>query len=158
VFFAASVLFGLLAGAGAGTTPKLPALAEASKRATLVVFGQVVRVEQGARPVATLQIEHVAKGEAAGEVSFFADKVGCCLPRATIGSRVLAFLELSGLDSPRFHLVGDSDASLDAFPHGERDYVAMTDMTGIQLPKSMCDPSVTHGLYACTASSTPCSR
>jgi hypothetical protein len=151
MIFAASILFGALAGAGAGATPKLPSLAEASNRASLVVFGQVVRVEQSARPVATLEIEYVAKGEATGEVSFFADKVGCCLPRATIGSRILAFLEPSGLGSPRFRFVGDSDASLDAFSHGERDYVAMTRMTGIQLPKSLCDRSVKHGLYDCTA-------
>jgi hypothetical protein len=151
MIFAASVLFGLVAGAGTGTTPKLHGLAEASKRATLVVFGQVVRVEQGARPIATLHIEHVAKGEAAGEVSFFADKVGCCLPRAAIGTRILAFLEPSGLESPRFRFVGDSDASLDAFNQGERNYVATTHMTGIQLPESVCDRSVTHGLYDCTA-------
>jgi hypothetical protein len=151
MIFHASILLGLLAGAGAGTTPKLPSLAEASKRATLVVFGQVVRLEQGARPVATLEIEHVAKGGATGEVSFFADKVGCCLPRAIIGSRILAFLEPSGLDSPRFRFVGDTDASLDVFPHGGTYYLAMSRTTGIQLPKSVCDPSVKHGLYDCTA-------
>src|SRR5258707_12855337 len=74
-----------------------PSLKGAAGVASFIVWGRVERFEHlDGRPLATIRVEHVAKGDAPGVLSFFAEPMGDYEPSATIGGYGLFFLEPSG--------------------------------------------------------------
>jgi hypothetical protein len=134
-----------------GQASARPNLREAADAATVIVFGQVEKIDRSrGRPIATMHVEHVAKGNGAETMSFFADPHGQYEPSVTIGARALAFLEpIPG--EPGFQTVLKGAGCIDAFPHDGMPYVAMSGYSGMQIPAEICRKEVNYGLYECTA-------
>jgi hypothetical protein len=134
-----------------GQASTRPSLQETANAAKVIVFGQVVNIDRSrGRPIATVRVEHVAKGAGAETMSFFADPHAQFEPSVTIGERVLAFLEPVASE-PGFQTVLKGAGCIDAFPHDGVPYVAKSPYSGMQLPAEICGKEVEYGLYECTA-------
>ena len=129
-----------------------PTLVDASGRAEVIAFGQVERLERRAgRSIATMRVEYVGRGEPREWITFLAEPIGEYEPSASVGKRMLVFLESTGQD-PSMKIAFNGRAVLSAFDKGGERYVATTnDSHRLQLPENLCDPRVKFGLYGCSA-------
>jgi hypothetical protein len=146
------VVFAALVTAGATfAETREPSLEQALSRSKTIVFGQVERLEMHrGRPIATMRVEHAARGAVSESVTFFADSIGEFQPSAVIGRRALVFLEPSTQDNPPFQIAFNGAAVLAAFRHGGEMYIAASKYGGLQLLPKQC-MNVKYGLYECTA-------
>ncbi|OJH34069.1 hypothetical protein BON30_45520 [Cystobacter ferrugineus] len=108
-FAVAAVLLPLTVGA----EPPPVSLEEALRQSPTVVLGQVESMDRrGERQLFTLQVEHVARGELPDVITFDAEPPKGERPFIGLGTRMIAFLEPTTQEQPRFRLALGGAAAL----------------------------------------------
>lgn len=136
-----------LSAAASAETPR-PSLDEVLPQATAIFVGQVERIDgRRGRPLVTLKVEHVARGELPDVVTFYADAVGQGRTSVIIGRRFVAFLEPSHEEAPALQLA--SAGALLIISDKNESYVAAPRRGGLVLPAKLCDPGAPKGFGEC---------
>jgi hypothetical protein len=125
-------------------------LREAIDAATAVAFGQVERIERKeGRPVFTLRVADVAKGNLPDLVVFYVDRARDA--RLGIGDYTLAFLTPSGQTVPAWQVALNGEAFSVGFHVQTEPYVEETLFGGLALPESLCNKEVRRDFSVCSA-------
>jgi hypothetical protein len=130
-----------------------PTLGQALERAQVIAYGQVEKLEQrsGGQTIATMQVEHVARGDAPLHLTYSMDLTDGFEPHPKVGDRELVFLEPSGAtDVPLKIAFGG--AVLATFKMAGKPYVGESRASGIKLPLDLCDSKAQRDPYPCVAS------
>lgn len=125
-------------------------LDEAAK-APFIAMGLVTRLEHvGDRPLATLDVEYVGRGQLGSQIQFFADpQADCCQPSASIGAREVVFLERASKDPIRFQLVGQGAGEIRVGRVGNALVAAGSKYGGVHFPDAICDRSLSQRSEDC---------